>query len=162
MKGKTVKLPGGKNGAVITSRTIGGQRLKFISLKGAPEPIRDDIARKYPRTIPWKNRSAGALVRHNYRLLVEETQGVMREGLESRSITTAESDGNIVEKVKQLCLDHDGLDASKFKTTKNEPMKRNRAFLYMIQEFFRDLDTIKLIFKDVKQGMEQEAKPSST
>ncbi|VVC03137.1 Uncharacterised protein [Candidatus Burarchaeum australiense] len=98
------------------------------------------------------------LVLYNYGPLVEKVQDAIRQALAAKVIL--KWDNNVVRELRGLCKgDQFGLNPTDFTTTDGAtPLKQDRAFAGMINQFFCDMDCVKRIFQDVETELSQNAK----
>ncbi|HII54375.1 hypothetical protein COT30_01255 [Candidatus Micrarchaeota archaeon CG08_land_8_20_14_0_20_49_17] len=117
----------------------------------AEPPISEsaDLRNRYPRHPVDGNPSMETLVMHNYGRLILATAAIIRRELAKGTFT---SERNTVNDVRVMCQEPEGFCAWLFTLTDGTPMKRNRAFGYMVNQFFRDIDMSRKLFTDVRDG----------
>ncbi len=127
------------------------RRLPRGELVIAEPPISEsaDLRKRYPRHPVGGNPSMETLVMHNYGRLILATAAIIRRELAKGTFT---GERNTVNDIRAMCQEPDGFCAWLFTLTDGTPMKRNRAFGYMVNQFFRDWDMVRKLFANVRDG----------
>ena len=97
--------------------------------------------RRYCRTYSAGNPSSETLVRKNFRQIVSMVQEVVANGLRSGSINKSFPNGKReLSGMERMCLDFDGIGEAGFSALEGRPLRKGKAFMYMVRQFFKDED----------------------
>ncbi len=96
--------------------------------------------REYIRTYQFGNRSSEALVRKNLALLIAGVRHAVATGLDDGKISADKKLGlkSTIYDVEGICASDDGISSRDFINTKGKHLEREKAFRYMIRQFFKD------------------------
>ena len=96
--------------------------------------------REYIRTYQYGNRSSEVLVRKNLALLIAGVRNAVATGLNDGKISADKKLElkSTIHDVEGICASDDGIYLRDFTNTKGKHLEREKAFRYMIRQFFKD------------------------
>jgi len=96
--------------------------------------------REYTRNYQYGNRSSEVLVRKNLALLIAGVRNAVAMGLDDGKISADKKLGlrSTIYDVEGICASDDGISPRDFTNTKGKHLEREKAFRYMIRQFFKD------------------------
>ena len=128
-----------KNSRLVLSQSKSRIAVKREKQDLAPTSV-EFGGREYTRAYQYGNRSSEVLVRKNLVPLIIGVRNAVATGLDDGRISADKKLGlkSTIYDVEGICASDDGISPRNFINTHGKPLAREKAFRYMLRQFFKD------------------------